>query len=202
MARTPPALDELAEHRTLLKDGQALVSGKRGTTRPARESRLGGDLVISLPPGQPQKLGMEAGTPADWFHSALWTLAMLRTANPAADTIPSSTWHTMINDVDHRLLPRSEGIRDARLPGRALTPLVFSAPTRKTLSVRLRGQAGVRSPVRSRSSACSPACGSPLRAIQSAASFIVPGSSRARGREPTGPSSAGVDPLPFRDRKL
>ncbi|GGQ34611.1 hypothetical protein GCM10010266_67430 [Streptomyces griseomycini] len=130
---------------------------------------------------------MEAGTPADWFHSALWALAMLRTVNPAADTIPSSTWHTMINDVDHRLLPRSEGIRDARLPGRALTPLVFSAPTRKTLSVRLRGQAGVRSPVRSRSSACSPACGS------------RPARSRARPRSsPPGAAGPGAESRPGR----
>ncbi|MBC2869824.1 hypothetical protein [Streptomyces mexicanus] len=81
---------------------------------PSNESRLGGgDIVISLTPEQSQKLGMEAGILADWFHSALWALAMLRTVNPAADGVPSSTWHTMINDVDHQLLPRLEGIRDA-----------------------------------------------------------------------------------------
>ncbi|MFJ2230858.1 DUF4158 domain-containing protein [Streptomyces halstedii] len=33
MARTPPDLDEFVEHRTLLKDERALVSGKRGATR-------------------------------------------------------------------------------------------------------------------------------------------------------------------------
>ncbi|MFF5279925.1 hypothetical protein [Streptomyces sp. NPDC000133] len=33
MARTPLDLDELVEHWTLLKDEQALVSGKRGATR-------------------------------------------------------------------------------------------------------------------------------------------------------------------------
>ena len=33
VARTPLDLDELVEHWTLLKDEQALVSGKRGATR-------------------------------------------------------------------------------------------------------------------------------------------------------------------------
>ena len=33
MARTPLDLDDLVEHWTLLKDEQALVSGKRGATR-------------------------------------------------------------------------------------------------------------------------------------------------------------------------
>ncbi|WP_158575920.1 DUF4158 domain-containing protein [Streptomyces corynorhini] len=33
MARTPLDLDELVDHWTLLKDEQALVSGKRGATR-------------------------------------------------------------------------------------------------------------------------------------------------------------------------
>ncbi|MBZ4318776.1 hypothetical protein [Streptomyces huiliensis] len=33
MARTPLDLDELVERWTLLKDEQALVSGKRGATR-------------------------------------------------------------------------------------------------------------------------------------------------------------------------
>ncbi len=50
---------------------------------------------------------------ADWFHSALWALATLRTVNPAERTVSKSSWHTMVNDVDHRLLPRLEGIRDA-----------------------------------------------------------------------------------------
>ncbi|GAB3110116.1 hypothetical protein GCM10027160_09970 [Streptomyces calidiresistens] len=34
MARTPLDPDELVEHRTLLKDEQVLVSGRRGATRP------------------------------------------------------------------------------------------------------------------------------------------------------------------------
>lgn len=83
---------------------------------PPGESRLGGgDIVISLTPEHSQKLGMEVDTLADWFHSALWALATLRTVNPAERTVPKSNWHTMINDVDRRLLPRLEGVRDALL---------------------------------------------------------------------------------------
>ncbi|CAL9677801.1 hypothetical protein SUDANB105_08112 (plasmid) [Streptomyces sp. enrichment culture] len=81
---------------------------------PSSTSRLGGgDIVISLTPEQTQKLGMDASMLADWFHSALWALATLRTVNPAECTVSASSWHTMINDVEHRLLPRLEGIRDA-----------------------------------------------------------------------------------------
>ncbi|MFE7442401.1 hypothetical protein ACFU7X_18340 [Streptomyces chartreusis] len=81
---------------------------------PSNESRLGGgDIVISLTPEQSQKLGMDVGMMADWFHSALWALATLRTVNPAERTVSKSSWHTMVNDVDKRLLPRIEGIRDA-----------------------------------------------------------------------------------------
>ncbi|MFD4943518.1 hypothetical protein ACFVYE_33830 [Streptomyces sp. NPDC058239] len=47
MARTPLDLDELVEHWTLLKDEQALVSGKRGATR------LGADTDEQEPAGCP-----------------------------------------------------------------------------------------------------------------------------------------------------
>jgi hypothetical protein len=81
---------------------------------PSNESRLGGgDIVISLTPEQSQKLGMEVSMLADWFHSVLWAMATLRTVNPAEGTVSANSWHTMINDVDHRLLPRLEGVRDA-----------------------------------------------------------------------------------------
>ncbi|WP_055689461.1 hypothetical protein [Streptomyces prasinus] len=87
---------------------------------PSKESRLGGgDIVISLTPEQSQKLGMDVGMLADWFHSALWALATLRSADPAEQTVPANSWHTMINDVDHRLLPRLEGIRDALIRAHA-----------------------------------------------------------------------------------
>ncbi|GHB75760.1 hypothetical protein GCM10010331_74490 [Streptomyces xanthochromogenes] len=87
---------------------------------PARQSRLGGgDIVISLTPEQSQKLGPDADMLADWFHSALWALATLRSAAPADQAVSPNSWHTMINDVDHRLLPRLEGIRDALIRAHA-----------------------------------------------------------------------------------
>ncbi|MFE4539699.1 hypothetical protein ACFRKB_32315 [Streptomyces scopuliridis] len=87
---------------------------------PSSESRLGGgDIVISLTPEQSQTLVTDVGMLADWFHSALWALATLRTANPAEQTVSADSWHTMINDVDHRLLPRLEGIRDALIRAHA-----------------------------------------------------------------------------------
>ena len=78
------------------------------------ESRLGGgDIVISLTPDQADKLGMEASVIADWFHTMLWALATLRTANSADGAVSTAALHTMITDVDHRLMPRLEGVRDA-----------------------------------------------------------------------------------------
>lgn len=99
---------------------------------PADESRLGGtDVVISLTAAESKALGMELGTLADWFHSALWAMAILRTGhvsgNPHAPHTDGRTdhpatpgdWYTVINDLDHRLLPRIEGIRDAAVRAHA-----------------------------------------------------------------------------------
>ncbi|MDX2843249.1 hypothetical protein PV377_30610 [Streptomyces ipomoeae] len=84
---------------------------------PASQSRMGGgDIVISLTPSQSKALGMEAGTLADWFHTALWAMAMLRSGRNSAGepyTPKPDDWYTAINDLDHRLIPRLEGIRDA-----------------------------------------------------------------------------------------
>jgi hypothetical protein len=84
---------------------------------PAKESRLGGgDIVISLTPAQSKALGMEAGVMADWFHSALYAMAMLRTGRNSQGEpyfAGPNDWYTAINDLDHRLIPRLEGVRDA-----------------------------------------------------------------------------------------
>jgi hypothetical protein len=81
------------------------------------DSRMGGvDITISLTRTQADALGGEAGTMADWLHTALWALAMLRTGQDSQGRpyIPGpNDWHTAINDVDRRLLPRLEGLRDA-----------------------------------------------------------------------------------------
>lgn len=80
-------------------------------------ARMNGvDITISLTPAQAKALGGEAGVMADWLHSVLHAMAMLRTGRNAQGepyfTGPSD-WFTAINDIDHRLIPRLEGVRDA-----------------------------------------------------------------------------------------
>lgn len=81
------------------------------------DARMKGvDITISLTPAQAKAIGGEAGTMADWFHSALWAMATLRTGRNAAGEpyfAGPNDWYTPINDLDNRLIPRLEGIRDA-----------------------------------------------------------------------------------------
>ncbi|WP_051842914.1 hypothetical protein [Streptomyces sp. NRRL F-5193] len=80
--------------------------------------RGGLDITISLTPAEAEALGMEAATVADWFDTALWALALLRNGysdrggQGAKDVTPEALY-TVINDLDHRLLPRLQGVRDA-----------------------------------------------------------------------------------------
>ncbi|MEV5774200.1 hypothetical protein AB0L49_23570 [Streptomyces antimycoticus] len=84
---------------------------------PSDESRLGGgDIVISLTPTQSKALGPEAGVLADWFHTVLWAMALMRSgrnSNGEPYTPGPEDWWTAIAALDHRLLPRLEGVRDA-----------------------------------------------------------------------------------------
>lgn len=77
---------------------------------------LGGqDIVISLTEEDWKVLG-HVGDMVDHLDTALWALIMLRTGrNPHSPTgeVQNSDWYTVINDLDHRLIPRLEGIRDA-----------------------------------------------------------------------------------------
>ncbi|MFD0441299.1 hypothetical protein [Streptomyces chartreusis] len=81
------------------------------------EARMGGvDITISLTPSQAKALGGEAGTMADWFHSALWAMALLRSGRNSAGEpyfAGPADWYTPINDLDNRLIRRLEGVRDA-----------------------------------------------------------------------------------------
>ncbi|MGW6420460.1 hypothetical protein [Streptomyces sp. NPDC055055] len=96
------------------------------------EARRGGiDVTISLTAAEAEQVGDDAGILADWFHSALWALAILRAghvpANPdhphpdARKDRPAGPgdWYTIVNDLDYRLLPRLEGIRDAAIRAHA-----------------------------------------------------------------------------------
>ncbi|MFD5565863.1 hypothetical protein [Kitasatospora griseola] len=82
----------------------------------------GVDLTISLTPAQAAALGAEARQLADWFGTALTALATLRTGqDPAGRPHPAgpADWHTAIRELDHRLLPRLGGIRDAAIRAHA-----------------------------------------------------------------------------------
>ncbi|MFF2902833.1 hypothetical protein [Streptomyces sp. NPDC057966] len=81
------------------------------------------DITISLTPGEAAALGVDADMLADWFDTALWALALLRTGDNEhgnspgenARDITADTLYTVINDLDHRLLPRLQGLRDAAI---------------------------------------------------------------------------------------
>lgn len=81
------------------------------------DARMNGvDITISLTPAQAKALGDEAGSMANWLHSALWATALLRTGRNSAGEpyfAGPADWYTTINDLDLRLIPRLEGIRDA-----------------------------------------------------------------------------------------
>lgn len=97
------------------------------------QARRGGmDITISLTPAEAKAVGDgEAERVAEWFHSALWALAILRSGHvPAEPDAPHADarkdhpatpgdWYTVINDLDHSLLPRVEGIRDAAVRAHA-----------------------------------------------------------------------------------
>jgi len=96
--------------------------------RTGDDAHYGGvDITISLTPQEADALGAQASDLADWFHSALWALAILRSGR--LPTIPDALhadahkdqpagpgdWYTIINDLDRRLLPRLQGVRDAAI---------------------------------------------------------------------------------------
>jgi hypothetical protein len=87
------------------------------TFRHGDDARMGGlDITVSLTPTQAKALGAEAGTLMDWMHTALWAMALLRSGRSAEGRpyiAGPNDWHTAVNDLEHRLIPRLDGIRDA-----------------------------------------------------------------------------------------
>ncbi|MFJ1894466.1 hypothetical protein [Streptomyces sp. NPDC088170] len=80
-------------------------------------ARMGGvDVTISLTPAQAAALGADAAVMADWLHSAFYAMALLRTGRDSTGepyVAGPADWYTPITDLDHRLIPRLEGVRDA-----------------------------------------------------------------------------------------
>lgn len=80
-------------------------------------ARQGGmDITLSLTPAEADALGGDAGAAAGWLDTALWALVLLRTGKShrrESRPVHPDDWYQAINDLDHRLIPRLEGIRDA-----------------------------------------------------------------------------------------
>src|SRR5690606_26614576 len=59
-------------------------------------------------------LGADVRLLVDWFNTALTSLVALRTGQDrAGQPATTDTYYRAINDLDNRLMPRMEGIRDA-----------------------------------------------------------------------------------------
>ncbi|KJK33751.1 hypothetical protein UK15_38675 [Streptomyces variegatus] len=99
--------------------------------------------------------GAETGL-ADWFGTALWGLAMLRTGQICRDEgartteVHAAEMDTVVRDLDVKLLPRLAGIRDAAIRRhRELGGSVGAlAVPRSTAQTRREGCRRVRCPVR------------------------------------------------------
>ncbi|MFB7619278.1 hypothetical protein [Kitasatospora sp. NPDC056181] len=87
-----------------------------------REAHGGGvDVTISLSRDEAAALGHFFDL-ADWFDTALWGLSLLRTGESyrgplGAETGPATAAQmaTVVGHLDHRLIPRLEGIRNAAI---------------------------------------------------------------------------------------
>ncbi|MEV6426025.1 hypothetical protein [Streptomyces sp. NPDC051662] len=84
---------------------------------PAHTRHDGGvDITISLTKAEADAIGPEAGLLIDWIDTALWALAILRTGQAVRGdqrAITKDDFHTVINNLDKKLIPRLDGIRDA-----------------------------------------------------------------------------------------
>lgn len=76
-------------------------------------SRVPTGILIELDEEDRAALGHDAAVMTDWFATALLALVKLRGAPLGRLTLTSGTWLTLIGDLEHRLLPRLQGIRDA-----------------------------------------------------------------------------------------
>jgi hypothetical protein len=79
-------------------------------------------ITVSLTAEEVVAIGSaEAEGLMDWFDSALWGLAMLRTGHICRDEgartteVHAAEMDTVIRDLDVKLLPRLAGVRDAAI---------------------------------------------------------------------------------------
>lgn len=70
-----------------------------------------GTVRFDISPDEWAKLGTDATMLLEWFGSALDALVALRTGAE----LDATTWHRIINDLEHRLADRLDGIRAATI---------------------------------------------------------------------------------------
>ncbi|WP_019872720.1 hypothetical protein [Salinispora oceanensis] len=79
-------------------------------------TRPDGSVHLHVPANYAPTLGADGAILLDWFSSALIALARLRDGDPQ---MSADDWHWLINDLEHRLAPRLQGIRDALIRAHA-----------------------------------------------------------------------------------
>ncbi|MER7857402.1 hypothetical protein ABTZ98_33435 [Streptomyces bacillaris] len=75
-----------------------------------------GSLTLNVPASYGRTLGADGMMMLDWFSSALIAMARLRDGD---QVMTANDWHNLINDTEHRLTPRLQGIRDALIRAHA-----------------------------------------------------------------------------------
>ena len=76
------------------------------------------ELTLHVTPDEVAVLGADASMLLDWLTSGLRALVALR--NPTAATADSpEAWDWVLDDLDYRLIPRLQGIRDAAIRAHA-----------------------------------------------------------------------------------
>jgi hypothetical protein len=79
-------------------------------------TRPDGSINLHVPASYAHTLGVDGMLLLDWFSSALIALARLRDSDPQ---MTANDWYNLINDTEHRLAPRLQGIRDALIRAHA-----------------------------------------------------------------------------------
>ncbi|WP_050564821.1 hypothetical protein [Salinispora arenicola] len=75
-----------------------------------------GALHLEVPASYAPALGTDGALMLDWVSSALIALARLRDQD---EVMTAGDWYSLINDLEYRLAPRLQGLRDALIRAHA-----------------------------------------------------------------------------------
>ncbi len=82
-----------------------------------------GSISLRVPASYAPTLGSDGLLLLDWYSSALIALSRLRAGDPQ---MTSDGWHALLNDLERRLAPRLQGIRDALIRAHAAAGGTYS----------------------------------------------------------------------------